>query len=220
MAELAARLGSIVTFDRRGDVVWMDDFESGLRCWTVGGDGTGNTVDLSMGPARSGLLSARMVSGSNPGGYAQLQATITAPSFSPVGVEISFSLPFAIDYAIFRASIYSGSQRWQYALKYDYTNDLLQYANDAGGWTTIGVGLNLLVSSKVWHTIKLVCDIGIGNYVRAFCDSAGYSLAGIAPSVVASTIAPRIEVLVLLYGRTGSNDAAYIDNVIITQNEP
>ena len=40
LAELAARLGSIDVFDRRGNVLLLDDFESGIKKWLFGGTGS------------------------------------------------------------------------------------------------------------------------------------------------------------------------------------
>jgi len=33
LAELATRLGSIVTYDRKGEVIFCDDFEDGIDAW-------------------------------------------------------------------------------------------------------------------------------------------------------------------------------------------
>ena len=38
LGELAVRLGSIVTFDRRGNVLWLDGFDSGIGAWSKGGN--------------------------------------------------------------------------------------------------------------------------------------------------------------------------------------
>ena len=37
LGELAVRLGSPVSFDRRGDVVMMETFEDGLDAWVTDG---------------------------------------------------------------------------------------------------------------------------------------------------------------------------------------
>ena len=46
LGELAARLGSIVSHDRRGDVIWLDGFEDGLDKWQPTTSGSGAAVDL------------------------------------------------------------------------------------------------------------------------------------------------------------------------------
>ena len=70
-AELAARLGSPDTFDRRGDVLWMDDFESGLK-WRTSLLGTGSLIDLTATMAASGGKCCRLVTGSANNDYAYL----------------------------------------------------------------------------------------------------------------------------------------------------
>ncbi|GAJ22875.1 unnamed protein product, partial [marine sediment metagenome] len=97
MAELATRLGSIVTFDRRGDVAFLDDYESGIEKWVEShAEGTEwGTVGLSARAAESGSFSTKLVTKGTVDGYAQVIYTL--PYWNPIngrlGVEIKFTLP-------------------------------------------------------------------------------------------------------------------------------
>jgi len=72
MGELAARLGSINTYDRRGDVIFLDSFESGLTAWSPSSACTGSDLVQSAKHARSGGFSAKFVCGSDGTRQAQL----------------------------------------------------------------------------------------------------------------------------------------------------
>ncbi|GAI56753.1 unnamed protein product, partial [marine sediment metagenome] len=58
MGELAVRLGSIVTHDRRGDVIWMDNFDSGIAKWYQFASDDDGLVEWSAERSRSGGFSA------------------------------------------------------------------------------------------------------------------------------------------------------------------
>ena len=64
LGELAVRLGSPISHDRRGDVIWWDDFECTLNKWQTVANGAGSSVALSDARARNGRYSALLISGS------------------------------------------------------------------------------------------------------------------------------------------------------------
>ena len=49
MAELAARLRSIDVYDRAGDVIALDDFQSGIDQWEHSGSGSGKNTTFVPG---------------------------------------------------------------------------------------------------------------------------------------------------------------------------
>ena len=60
VAELVVRLGSPVSFDRRGNVVLIDDFAASVIKWSYPGYGTGNGHELSTAWAKSGSQSLKL----------------------------------------------------------------------------------------------------------------------------------------------------------------
>jgi len=60
VGELAARLGSIVTFDRRGNVIWLTSFEDGLQGTSFGVDHVDSKGTLSTNRALGGAYSIRL----------------------------------------------------------------------------------------------------------------------------------------------------------------
>lgn len=220
MAELAARLGSIVTFDRRGDVIWLDDFENTLNKWLASSAGSGASVALSVAQARNGAASALLTGGSDGTRLAQIRHLQPFPVLSKMGFEFSFCRPGTFESINLEADMWDGVNHSQFYIRYDPVNDLLRYIDSNDAFVTFASGLNYGGYSTLFNTMKLVFDPDADEYVRFIFNNKGYSLADIAAWVEASAANPALDLRVILYSRSGQNDQAYVDDVIITQNEP
>ena len=220
LGELAARLGSIVSHDRRGDVIWLDGFEDGLDKWQPTTSGSGAAVDLSTSRARNGLFSARLVAGSDTNRLAQIRRFLPFPSLSAFGLEISFGPPTTIDSLLLTLEINHGASRVQFQVRYRDTDDDLQYRDSVGAYITFATDITLIDTNRIFHTAKLVVDGRLGQYLRFIWDNTEYDLSGNAGFTVAPLTVARMDVIIDLVGRAGQNDIVYVDDVIITQNEP
>lgn len=220
LGELAARLGSLDTFDRRGDLVWGDGFEFSLNKWEVTTDGLGAAVALSTARARNGRYSCLLTAGSDSARFAEIQHAHPVPVTSRLGFEGSFSLGSNLTTLDFTYHIYNGSTLRIWSIRYDDANDRLQYFNSAGVAVTIASALNLPIQQTNFHTLKLVVDYSTGEYVRLLLNNVTYDLSGIAGRSLASAVAAHQRVFVDLVGIVAQNNTVYVDDVILTQNEP
>ena len=220
LGELAARLGSIVTFDRRGDLIWADDFERGLAKWDDFASGAGSSVALSTAAARNGRYSCLLTAGAAVDRYAQIQHFSPFFVLSRMGVEFSFRLPADIGHLRLTANMWDGVNNTRFSIKYDDAADTLYYEDSAGVYVSLATGLVLNTSATLFHTLKLVFDAATGMYVRAILNEDTYSLAGIAGPAAASATAPVFGVTIYLNGWALAASEAYVDDAILTQNEP
>jgi len=220
LGELAARLGAITTHDRRGDVIWWDNFECGIEKWVQSTGGTGASIALSTARARNGRYSCLLTGGSN----ALLRAIIlhAAPflTLSRFGLELSFHLPGTIDNIIFQIQVFDGTNRQQAEIRWTDATNQLAYFDSAGAYTDFGSAVDLSPINRVFHTAKLVVDPTLQAYHRFILDDTEHNLSANAVRRVADGAAPRLEIGAFLFSRAGQNDQAYLDDVIITQNEP
>jgi hypothetical protein len=92
LGELAVRLGSIDTFDRRGNVIFLENFEAGYLKWATSINGTGSSVSLVAGIARSGEHSCLLVGGPGVGRFADVTRSVAIPVIGKLGGEISFAI--------------------------------------------------------------------------------------------------------------------------------
>lgn len=219
MAELAARLGSIVTFDRRGDVVLLDDFADGLgRCYTRT-SGTGAAVARDTTRYLSAGYSAKLTGGSTVGRYAQLVYPIAYPSLSKFGWELSFLIDAIINTFYMEMVLYDGTTAYNPYLYYDYAAQKWQYRDGNNQMVDLLTSWDPLLTRPPFHTVKLVTDLDAGAYVRVIIDSESTDLADIDLYSWSDTELPHLVHQVTLSSRSGQNDYCYIDNVIITQDE-
>ena len=220
VGELAARLGSIDTFDRRGNVVFIDSFESGCAPYLTDAGRPGSAVVLSAITARSGAYSCKMTTGAVANAYARVARFQSYPALSKYGLEVAFtSDDNAVDIQI-SLNIYDGVNVNTFAVKYLPASDKWQYLNAAGGWTDLATGVDLFPHFNHFHVAKLVVDLDLKKYFYFLWDSDEVGMSTIAGHQVASGLSPQIAANIHLHGGAGAAATIYVDDVIITQNEP
>lgn len=220
MAELAVRLGSIVTFDRLGDIVSLDSFESGLSGVDTAGGGTGYSVSQDAEHARNGGFSAKMVCGSDGLRTAVIMKYLPYPVLANLGMEISFTMHTDISLLIVSIQLYNGTQFLEGYLKFDEDNSKLQYYDSAGAEQDLETDLALYKDPDLFHTIKLVVDFVNNKYVRALLNEHSWDMSDYDLYSTASAINPHIILTVYAKGAAAANATIHVDDLIVTQNEP
>lgn len=220
LGELAVRLGSIVSFDRRGDVVWLDDFEDGANKWEVAVAGTGAAVAISTARARNGAQSILLTAGSDGARYAQIGHFQAIPSLSNLGVEFSFAHIAALDNLLLELDVNTGSRLLTPRIRYDEVNSLILYKDAAGVDQELGPSNFFTADWYRFSTIKLVVDLEAEEYVRLIVDLTVFNMAGIPLAAEDNSAAGNASTTIRNTGDAGFNNKVYVDDVILTQNEP
>lgn len=220
LGELAARLGSPVTFDRRGNVVYIDQMQWGIESWVQTNiSGTGAiawSADRYLSHGKS--LSIAPTNGT----VSQIEAARYYPTLRPgqVGVELALSWGDLADQTtLILIPAASEFPRRSYSLRLSGAG-VLQYQANGGGWVNLASNSDLVVAAAGrWHFVKLVVDTTNHKWVRLIYDNTEYDLSSIvAAEGVFSTVGPLIAIRSL--SEAPSNGIVYVDNVIFTQNEP
>lgn len=220
LAEHAVRLGSPVSFDRRGNVMWFDDFESGIQKWHGGGLGEGWAVAASAAAARNGAFSVKLTTGAVIDYAVELSHRWYFPALSKVGFEASFAIVDTSHTIEFTQYFFDGSHRHYGGLRYLPDDDKLQYYDENGDWQDLATGLDLVEYAEVFHTIKLVMDLSTHKYVRALLNDVEYDLSALNYQLSVADEAPVWYQQVLVATGANDNRSIYVDDVILTQNEP
>jgi len=220
VGEAAARLGSIVTYDRRGDVVWFDDFEHSLRKWESTLGGLGARADISLAIQRHGDFSVLLCSGATDPFFSQIGTRVYLPGLTRCGFEASFAIANLTDRVTLTLVIYTGSRVLWGAVQWAINGQLHQYLDADGVWQTLAINQVPYVGSHAFHTMKLVIDPDSEEYTRILIDGAVYEPA--TPGVIAAdnSTPAQINPFITNIGFTPMTRYVYVDDVIITQNEP
>lgn len=220
MGELAARLLSPNVFNREGNVLFIETFEHGIETWVTSSHGTDNEIRWSALKARYGSYSMRLVPGTDGARLAQCWRLFPYPVLSRFGLEAHIHAsgdPEHIDCILY---VYTGTNRADYSLRYDFEDQELRLRKASAAWQTFATGIPWSEDSSLFHAIKLVVDFSAETYVRCIFDGVEYNLEAYGRYAPADAASPSIEALFMFTTQSGKDTVVYLDDVIITQNEP
>jgi len=220
VAELAARLGSIVTFDRRGDVIWIDDFEDNINKWALHYTGTGSSIALSTDTARNGAQAAKLIYGDAVGDVARITRYLPLPVLSKIGFEISFTAHATQGIVYLNIRLRTGEEEIEGAVRYRFAEDDYQYYDSTGAWRTFTTYPWIYPQIGLFHTWKLVIDPIGYRYVRLIVNNVVHDMSALPLRVVDSALSPQLRVRLQYENTATGNVAYYVDDAVVTQNEP
>lgn len=220
LAELAARLGSIVTFDKRGNIVWMDNFESGIEAWGI----AAGSLEWTSTQHRNGGFSARLYTIALADARTEVQSGIPIQVLSQMGFEFSFLNDYNGRLKTIRFWVEGGinTRIEEPSIKWTAATRTWSYQAELGAWVDLAPTMYLAAYSHtpIFHTVKLVADFAKKEYVRLIVDNQIYNLSGIKHYrlLFGSNHITTLNLEIV----TNSNNVCnvYLDDMIVTQNEP
>jgi hypothetical protein len=220
LAELAARLGSPVTFDRRGDVLWIDDMESGVDKWYATYGGATGSLGLSAVEARNGRYSALLSAGIAVGASVNIYHYLPVPVFSSLGLEAHARLEDTLARLETALDLYDGTTELLGVLRYNHLTGDLLVLNAGEEYDVVATDLHLAAIARLFHAFKLVVDPVAQEYVRAIVDSTPVDLSGRSLYTLTTPVEARMDVRISQVSNMAATCNVYLDDVIVTQNEP
>lgn len=220
LAELAARLGSIVKYDRRGDVVWLDDFTDGLEAWRAQSTVVGDLPAWSAAYFKSGGFSCRLHTSAVAARGSAILRYFSIPVLSKMGLEVCFTCELNLTLNTIYIVIANAVATYHYHIRYNSDNNRLEYAPSAVAWTPFATGVIPYPTEHLFHNLKMVIDAVKGEFIGVIFGDTVYSLAGIAAYTLAGVGTPYAQALIMLENTGDAAREMYVDDVIFTQNEP
>jgi len=220
LAELAVRLGALPSFDRRGDVIYCNDFRAGLGLLAAASSSGGIAQNLCNSNALLSGISLDMLAPNTEDQYANVYFEIVLGQTKSVGIEALYTIAQPAKSISLRMEIIIGGIAYYFAVDVVFaTGEVLAY-NQAGVWVQVGVHTCLTPDAQWLQSFKLVADLENHRYARLVFNNSTYLLTATLPYVF--TVATNDSVLVELRVRSGAGGPAeaYLAGVILTQNEP
>ncbi len=219
--ELAVRMGSFVSFDRRGNVVWMDDFENGLGPWVWAGSGANNAVYLTAEITMHGSLAVLLHPGEETDGDASIRRILPFPVLGGIGYEAAFVPQTNLQYVNLSLILYDGADAYMYQAHYRHTDGTVRVQTPGPAYPVVG---SPGVQEEGYHNhciMKLVVNCLTGKYERVLFNNHVYDASAHSVYSMDDTVTkPSMAAYVLV-----ANTGAYlidvpVDCAIVTQNEP
>lgn len=220
-AELAARLGSIVTFDRGGDILWIEDFESGIERSEISVSGTGASVTWSAEHALRGGFSCKLTAGSNASRYAQIKGYHSFPILSRLGQETAFTVDANMESTEAYLNIYTGSVLLQWGILFTAVTSTLSLLTTGGAWLPVIVGAVPYYTDYLFNLTKLIVDPSNTKYTKLIAGPVSADLSTLPCSITAPELtSAHLAMSYRIVGKAATNAVCYVDSMVLTQNEP
>ena len=221
-AELAQRMGIPYLYDKRGEVIWYDDFQNGVILWGVSTSGTGAAAAADTTVARRGKQSAKLTAGTSSTTSVELQHLESYLGPMKVGAQITFSVPatytpLSLDVTLI---LLGAGHNLQGKIRVDFANSALKYYNNVGVYTTFATPINIFTGSYMWNSLKFVVDFSTLKYIRCMFQGTKYDLSANAIHDLAAGNDYYFGIFVKVNGDVNSNKYLWIDSAILTGNEP
>ena len=223
-SEIAARLGSINTYERRGNIIMQDNFEAPTFKWEATLSGVGAAVIRSIASSFCENYSMKVITGDGSGDTTYATRKLHIPPLGIFGAEYSFTVGDKIARIsnILRAYLGEFEDYYQMQCAFYPQTHCLNIYTGAGAWTNLTSTLYLREDDMLYHTWKLVGDFSTGYYKRLYLNDTEYDISDYQMYTISASgqIPSLYEIIEVMNYTTASNHYCYFDNVIITQNEP
>lgn len=220
MGEVAARLGSIVTYDKRGDVIDFDNFEEPVIRWGIDPAFAGGYGRHVSDNVRSGSQAIRLHTPNVDSTYVSFYKTFGGHSSTSMGAEISFSnLSWTTMLRLFMNGE-TGAYFWSAEARFDNSTGKLYIVDEGDDPVEIADIGQINLTDYLWQTMKLVLSPLTGYYKRLLFNQSEYDISDKQFVHTPSTQIPVTYVDFWLQNVNGVGGDVRLDDFVFTEAEP
>lgn len=220
LGELAVRLGSIVNFDRKGDVLWLDDFEDGIDKWVKVLTAGRGSVEWSAAHSHNKGFSALLTSGATDGDVIGLLKYLPIPVFTKIGFEVSFTIDANIKFIDFIFYIALQDDRHYARIRHIVATNTWRYYDWEGEYQDLSPTVRLYKRDEFFHTVKFVFDLTTQYYSHLKVNDTIFDLSSYKYRRTGGNGSFECSFYIRVENNAAVKATSHIDNAIITQNEP
>jgi len=218
--ELIAALTHAKRFDRRGQIVRLDDFTIERSFDASGGAGTGAANEYSDEYYYIGGYSLKMTAGSTSERVVYIIYNEALSWVTRVGFECRLFVKEHVESFVLLMSVYDNTNHHLAGVRYVVADQVWQYYNKLASWTTFLEGVNYTLPFGLFRPFKFVIDPNTDHYIRFLYQGGEVDMSDYECAAIPGAQPPLVKCYVYIYSDAGQNGVAYLDAVVITQNEP
>ncbi len=219
-AELAARLGSVATYNRSGRVVHIDKCTHDPVTFELPRFGTGAAVVLDSSKSFRHQASLKLIAGSDSIGRAGISKNLPVISLSKHGLEVTWSPTSGGFIVALSLDYFDGTNNYSYTIRCNLDDQKLYYFNSAGSYVEFANIFDIAAKPAYWHVSKLVIDLVRFEYVAYHLDEMKYDLSEVDGRVSTDGSTPHIQARVYHQGEPSGNPYIHVNDFIFTMDEP
>lgn len=216
LGELAVRLGSPMSYDRRGSVLWYTLFSNGLGDITTSFSGTAGEITLSADQSLRGGFSCKIRPAQDNISNSFVTASFSASIISAYGCEFSVSpSAFITEINVLFQSIFN-SVTMRGHIIYNLITHKITYEYPLDTFTVLDTVTIAAASSAFFSTFKLVINPETGFYQRFLLNRNEYDLSDIPLVSSVGSDYDYVSAQIYFKSSAASRGTAYLDDIIIT----
>lgn len=220
MGELAARLGSPVTWDRRGEVLFIERGLSGWNAWQKIETGSGGLLQPDTAYAYSSPYSLLIQPGLEAGAQLGVYRDFKPQRYGKLGLEWCFYPGVIAHYIVFTIEYSQAGLKHDAKIVFDTTAKTMSYWSSAGALVVLDtVDLSTIYNGDAFY-LKLVLDVESNMYERVLFNDRFYSLSGIAVRNYTTSTNHRFWVGCYIQPDLAETKRMWLYHFILTGNEP
>ena len=218
-AELAARLGSLVNQDRRGQVIFATDWRNGAGGIDYNAYGTDTKAFFDPTNFATGGYSLDCYCPAGTSHFVEIHEERGGLWTTNIGMSTLSQMSPSEGSLYLWVGQFTGTLYYRLGVVFDAYTKHLYYLNEAGGWVTIPGTGEIVRSIHSWNFLKLVVNLGTHTYLRCIWDQDEYNMADIPGQVSEAVDIPRVVVIIKASAGPDHNQYVWIDNMIVTGAE-
>jgi hypothetical protein len=219
LAELATRLGSVVSYERRGQVLLVENFSNGLGFYTTTASGTG-TVELSPAKYYKGGYSVKMSPQSAAGNTCNLSGQIgSVPVGQRVGLGVWISYVAGLESVKIVLIVGDGSNQNISRIELEYSTGKVYAYTTAAARTEVGRFETNAATLGSFRFVKFVINLSTARYVRVIVDDTQFDASAVSFQQNPTSI-KYCSITILVQSDGTRYGPLYVGAVILTSVEP
>lgn len=221
LGELAARLSSIVTFDRRGNVICLEDFNGNLaKLYTYEAiPAHPSTIIISSEKAISGAFSCKITTDVYENDGLNINIALPYPVLSKMGHECCWMRDDNLKELYMGLGLNDGTVDYFGYLRWNKATGIWKYFTTGAAWVALTPTASY--GTTMFNRTKVVADFVSKEFCRLIANEHTYDLTGLLLYSSARVASPNLWTYFKATNDDGGNNCVtYLDDIIATQNEP